>query len=99
MAAASVMGSTSAGRPLGTIVPDPTQRQLLRLETMQWGITAVVQTHASAVPCPNCRHLAARVHSRYTRAVADIGRRHALACGLLPPSGACAPLLLRRFFC
>ncbi len=55
----------------GTILPDPTQLRLIRLTTEQ-GITAVVETPATAVPCPVCGHRSDRVHSRYTRVVADI---------------------------
>lgn len=90
MAAASAVDSTSADRSMGTILPDPTQLRLVRLETTEQGITAVVQTRASAVPCPICEHLARRVHSHYTRAVTDVPW-HAVSFRL--------QLHVRRFFC
>src|SRR5579859_4149863 len=90
MAAASAIGSSSADGPIGTILPDPTQLRLLRLETNTQGITAVVQTHAPAVPCPICGRLAGRMHSRYMRSIADVPW-HAVSFRL--------ELHVRRFFC
>src|SRR5690242_15293959 len=78
-----------AGTATETILPDPTQLQLISL-TMDQGITAVVETKAAAVPCPICGHLARRVHSRYTRSVADVPW-HTVSFRL--------DLHVRRFFC
>ena len=91
MVATSVTSSSASARTSAqTILPDPSQLRLRRLTTSHQGITAVVETYASAVPCPVCGHLAVRVHSRYTRWVADIPW-HAVSFRL--------ELHVRRFFC
>ena len=53
-------------------------------------VTVVVQTIREAVPCPDCQHPSRRVHSHYTRTLAD-----------LPWHGVAVRLRLhtRRFFC
>jgi transposase len=82
--------ATSSSTSAETILPDPSQLRLRRLTTSEVGITAVVETCSSAVPCPVCGHLAVRVHSRYTRSVADVPW-HAVSFRL--------ELHVRRFFC
>jgi transposase len=82
--------ATSSSTPAETILPDPSQLRLRQLTTSDQGITAVVETCATAVPCPVCGRLAGRVHSRYTRSVADVPW-HAVSFRL--------ELHVRRFFC
>ncbi len=64
--------ATSSTTVAQTILPDPAQLHLITLMTTAQGMTAVVETKASAVPCPVGGHLAIRRHSRYTRSVADM---------------------------
>lgn len=76
--------------PRPTILPDP---DVLRLDCLSVDADEVVLTvhvAAEAARCPVCGGLARRVHSRYTRHVAD-----------LPWQGVRARLRLRvrRFFC
>ena len=72
------------------LVPDPSCLHLLSLEADQQTITIVVVTRATEAPCPRCHRSSTRVHSRYTRRVADL------------PWATCAVqvrLYVRRFFC
>jgi hypothetical protein len=55
-----------------TIIPDPTQVELVRLTGTAAGITAVVRAHATSTRCPVCGARSERVHSRYVRRVADL---------------------------
>jgi transposase len=73
-----------------TLLPDPECLRLVRLEASARLITAVVTTNAKAARCPLCQSLSEKVHSRYTRRVAD-----------LPWMGCSVRLQLftRRFFC
>jgi transposase len=75
-----------------TILPDPQQLRLCALsaEADDNTITAIVEPTASSCACPVCGHLARRVHSRYTRHLAD-----------LPWHGVAFRLQLRsrKFFC
>jgi transposase len=78
-------------RPTGpTLLPDASCLQLVRLETDEQSIIAVVATTSSEALCPLCEYRSARVHSRYVRLVAD-----------LPWAGWAVRLELhvRRFFC
>ena len=73
-----------------TILPDPACLQLLRLTADANTITATVLTTAPSARCPLCGEQAVRVHSRYTRRLAD-----------LPWHGVGLRLVLhvRKFFC
>jgi transposase len=73
-----------------TILPDPTHLQLIHLGATATAIMAVVSTTAASAVCPLCGQPAVRVHSRYTRSVADV-----------PWHGVPFRLRLhvRRFFC
>ena len=73
-----------------TLVPDPQQVELVTLSGTRTGITAVVRARAGSTLCPVCGARSERVHSRYTRRVAD-----------LPWCGVAVRLHLhvRRFFC
>lgn len=73
-----------------TLLPDPTHLHLMHLEATATAITAVVSPTAASAVCPLCGHPAVRVHSRYTRSVADV-----------PWHGVPFRLRLhvRRFFC
>jgi transposase len=73
-----------------TILPDPRQVELVTLSGTTSGISAVVRARACSTPCPVCGARSERVHSRYTRQVAD-----------LPCLGVAVRLHLqvRRFFC
>ncbi len=73
-----------------TLLPDPTCLHLQLLDASETTITAVVTTTSEEAACPLCQHCSARIHSRYTRTVAD-----------LPWMGCAVRLELhvRRFFC
>jgi transposase len=73
-----------------TILPDPRQVELVTLGGTASGITAVIRAHACSTRCPVCGTRSERVHSQYTRQVAD-----------LPWGGVAVRLRLhvRRFFC
>ena len=73
-----------------TLLPDATCLHLKLLDASAAMITAVVTTTAEEATCPLCHHCSARIHSRYTRMIADL------------PWMGCAvhlELHLRRFFC
>jgi transposase len=72
------------------LLPDPTQVELVTLVGTSTGITAVVRARACRTWCPVCGARSERVHSQYTRRVAD-----------LPWCGVAVRLQLqvRRFFC
>lgn len=73
-----------------TILPDPTRLHLLHLSAAVQSITATVITTAPSACCPLCDQPSTRVHSRYTRRLAD-----------LPWHGIAMKLVLhtRKFFC
>ena len=73
-----------------TLLPDPTSLHLLSIETEGNGITIVVRTTSSEARCSLCEHPSTKVHSHYTRLLAD-----------LPWMGSAVHLKLdlRRFFC
>jgi len=73
-----------------TLLPDPNCLHLNLLDASETTITAVVTTTAEEATCPFCQKCSARIHSRYTRTVAD-----------LPWMGCVVRLELhvRRFFC
>ncbi len=73
-----------------TLLPDVSCLHLVRLETDEQSIIAVVATTASEALCPLCQCRSESVHSRYVRLVAD-----------LPWAGWAVRLELhvRRFFC
>jgi len=73
-----------------TLIPDPTQLQLICLTASQTTITMVVSTKTTTAPCPLCQRSSGRRHSRYQRTLAD-----------LPWSQHRVRLLLtvRKFFC
>jgi len=73
-----------------TILPDPTQGELVRLTETTAGVTAVVRASASSTRCPVCGARSERVHSRYVRQVADLPWLE-VAVHL--------QLQVRRFFC
>ena len=72
------------------LLPDPTSLHLVHIETERNVITMVVRTTASEAKCSLCENTSTKVHSRYTRLLADL------------PWMGCAVRLklhLRRFFC
>jgi transposase len=73
-----------------SIVPDPAHVHLLHLAAETTIITATVRTTAASACCPLCGHASTRVHSHYTRRLAD-----------LPWQGLALKLVLhtRKFFC
>jgi transposase len=73
-----------------TIIPDPTQVELVRLTATAKEITAVMRAYTTSSRCPVCDVPSARVHSRSVRQVAD-----------LPwcESTVCLQLQVRRFLC
>lgn len=73
-----------------TLLPGPAELRLDHLISASDAITIVVQATRESVPCPDCQQPSSRVHSRYTRTLAD-----------LPWQGVSVRLRLhtRRFFC
>ncbi len=73
-----------------TLLPDPSCLHLTCFEMTEQMITAIVSTRAVEGLCPLCQCRSTRIHSRYTRLVAD-----------LPWMGCALRLELhtRRFFC
>jgi transposase len=72
------------------LLPDPTSLHLLHRETEGNVITMVVRTTASQARCSLCGSPSTKVHSRYTRLLADLPwMGHAVRL----------KLSLRRFFC
>ena len=73
-----------------SIVPDPAHVHLLHLAAETTVITATVRTTAASACCPLCGHASTRVHSHYTRRLAD-----------LPWQGLAVKVVLytRKFFC
>jgi len=72
------------------LLPDPTSLHLLYVEPEGNVITMAVRTTASEAKCSLCENTSTKVHSRYTRLLADL------------PWMGCAVRLklhLRRFFC
>jgi transposase len=76
--------------PLPAPRPDPSRLTLQDVLIDGERITLIAQTIGLRSPCPQCGELAARVHSRYTRTLAD-----------LPWQGRAVhiQLTVRRFFC
>ena len=72
------------------LLPGPAELRLDHLLSDAQSITIVITTARSAAPCPACHRPSTRVHSRYTRLLAD-----------LPWNGMAVRLRLhtRRFFC
>ena len=72
------------------VLPDPASLDLRRVSIEGDHVVLFVRAKATASPCPRCQGPATRVHSRYTRTLAD-----------LPWQGRAARLmvLVRRFFC
>jgi len=54
------------------LLPDPTSLHLLYVETEGNVITMVVRTTSSEAKCSLCEHTSTKVHSRYTRLLADL---------------------------
>jgi transposase len=73
-----------------TILPDPSCLRLPRLTADESAITATVLTTPTSARCPLCGELSSRVHSRYTRRLADLPW-HGIALRLV--------LDVRKFFC
>lgn len=73
-----------------TLLADPSAIRLEKIVPDNCSLTLVVQTTPAQAECPRCHRLSARVHSYYTRTVAD-----------LPWHGVAVRLLLctRRFRC
>jgi transposase len=73
-----------------SILPDPAHVHLLHLSAEARSITATMRTTAAHACCPLCGQSSTRVHSRYTRRLADLPW-HGLALKLV--------LYARKFFC
>jgi transposase len=73
-----------------TLLPDPTCLQLKRLDAFETTIIAIVATTSEMVACPLCSHDSTRIHSCYTRSVADLSW---MGCSVR------LELHVRRFFC
>ncbi len=73
-----------------TLVPDPAVVTLEEIVADEVGITLVLRTRRPTASCPVCDHPAVRIHSWYTRQLADV-----------PWQGLAARLRLRtrRWFC
>jgi transposase len=76
--------------PLPALLPDLARITLQDVRIDGERITLVAQATGSPSPCPQCEELSSRVHSRYTRTLAD-----------LPWQGRAVRIQLqvRRFFC
>jgi transposase len=76
--------------PLPALLPDPARLALQNILLDGEQIVLMAQAHGSSSPCPQCGELSTRVHSRYTRTLAD-----------LPWQGRPVRIELhvRRFFC
>ena len=73
-----------------TLLPDPSSLHLLHVEAQGNVITMAVRTTASEARCSLCGSFSTKVHSRYTRLLADLPwMGHAVRL----------KLSLRRFFC
>lgn len=72
------------------LFPAPKELELIALAPDARGITIHMRAKRRSVPCPDCGELSERVHSRYTRTLAD-----------LPWHGTTVLLRVqtRRFFC
>jgi hypothetical protein len=55
-----------------TLLPDPTCLHLQLLDASETTIIPVVTTTSEEAACPLCHRSSASIHSRYTRAVADL---------------------------
>ena len=71
-------------------LPDPSSLELQRVSLEGNRVTVFVRVKTGDPPCPQCNRRASRVHSRYSRTLAD-----------LPWQGRTARLVVevRRFFC
>lgn len=54
-----------------TLLPDPALVRVERMQGVREPMVFVATVCRPAAPCPNCGHLARRVHSRYQRKLAD----------------------------
>jgi transposase len=72
------------------LLPDTAELRLDHLISETTSLTIVVETIRESVPCPDCHQPTRRIHSRYTRLLAD-----------LPWNGVAVRLrvLTRKFFC
>lgn len=75
---------------LNTLLADPSAIRLEKAVQHGSSLTLVVAARCQAAPCPRCHHTSERIHSRYTRVVADLPW-HAISVRLR--------LHVRRFFC
>lgn len=73
-----------------TLLPDPSLIKLEHFVSSPEAITVVVKTKQPQASCSLCHHPSQKIHSRYTRTLAD-----------LPWQGVAIRLELtvRRFFC
>lgn len=55
-----------------TLLPNPAVLSLERIVRQIDAIIMVVTTSRPQSPCPECRHLSPRVHSRYQRGITDL---------------------------
>jgi transposase len=55
-----------------TLLADPTVIRLDKIVSDISSLTLVIKTTRAQAECPRCHHLSTRVHSYYTRAVADL---------------------------
>jgi zinc-finger of transposase IS204/IS1001/IS1096/IS1165 len=72
------------------VVPSETELVVEAITATDGGLTISVSCHRRRAPCPRCGRAADRVHSRYTRTLAD-----------LPWQGraVCLSLTTRKFYC
>jgi transposase len=73
-----------------TVLPAPKLLNLTGVRVTESAITLVARTSSRVAPCPMCGKRSARVHSRYTRTLADLPWQG------IPVS---VRLRVRRFFC
>lgn len=57
---------------LEQLLPLPPDIAITAVETEQESVTVTIETHARSAPCPECAVPATRIHSWYTRTLADL---------------------------
>ena len=57
---------------ISTLIADPAALRLDCIRPFQSAITLIVRTTSTHAECPRCDRASSRVHSRYTRRIADL---------------------------
>src|SRR5690606_19566304 len=54
------------------LLPAPRELELISMTPSAHGITIQLRARRKVVPCPDCGELTGRIHSRYSRTLADL---------------------------